>query len=423
MNRAYLHYGLRQFFSRGDDRSARRLRGAAIAMGLSIVPLIASIEVADGMIDGITRRYIEVGTYHLQARYYGTSTPEGVEEALKKTLQVPGVVLAFEAQQGLGLAHSPSGRSGVMIRSVPGDLYDRDEGLQRYLTLESGVFGFGMGEGAMLSREVAAELNVSVGDPVKVMTPRSLGTDRFIVRQTAFVVEGVFTTGYSDLDGVMVFISEPKGRAMLREPGATYLAIKVADPYSDLETLRREISRVLPADWYVFSWYELEEAMYRTFRTTRNLLTFIMVLIVCVAAVNVSSSLVMLATERSKEIAMLKSAGASPAGVAVAFVAIGLCVGLIGTGLGVFLGLLVSVNINGIIQGIESVINIAVSPSGIGSIRILDPGYYLERIPVDVRFREIALVGILGLAVSVLSAWVPARRAGRLRPVEVIRGR
>ena len=419
---AYIHYGFRQFLSRGDDRSSRRLLGAALSIGLSLLPLIASIEVTDGMIDGITRRYLEVGTYHMQAHRFGTVEEDQLSQALDVLDNIDEVELAFETRQGLGLAYSPEGRAGVIIRSIPDNMYTRDTGMHTYLTINSGQFDFA-GGGAVLSAELASIMDVGPGDQIKLLTPRTLREGRFVIRQSSFIVNGVFTSGYQELDALMMYISEEQGRVLLQESGASYIGIKIRDPYVKLERTRRNIAGELPEKWYVYTWQELEEAMYKGFKTTRNLLMFVMVLIVIVAAVNVSSSVFMLAVERSGDIAILKSTGASSAGITASFVFIALCVGLLGSLVGTILGLIVSVNINEIIRGVEWIINFFASPFGSEEIRILNPGFYLEKIPVDIRFREVFSVALLAPALAVLSAYIPARRAGRLRPVEILNRR
>jgi len=171
--------------------------------------------------------------------------------------------------------------------------------------------------------------------------------------------------------------------------------------------------------------------MYKTFETTKNLLLFIMILIVLVASVNISSALVMLVIEKNHEIAILKSTGASPAGITRAFVATGFVIGAVGTAGGMGLGLLAAVNINAVIAGLQWLINAVValwqlvlSPFVHESaihVTLLSTSYYLDRIPIRLDWQDLGVIAFLSIFLSTVAAWFPARRAGAIRPIEVMR--
>jgi lipoprotein-releasing system permease protein len=182
----------------------------------------------------------------------------------------------------------------------------------------------------------------------------------------------------------------------------------------------------------VYSWYQLEKASYKSFQTTRALLLFIMALVVAVAAVNVSSSLVMVVLEKTPEIAMLKAMGAGPWEIGLGFTVTAAATGLAGTALGLALGALVAVNINALLAGLERLLNLAGRAAFIllspllplpppPAVRLFNAEFYLEQIPVSLSFRELAAVAAATMLLAVLAAWLPARRAGGIRPLEVLR--
>jgi lipoprotein-releasing system permease protein len=146
-----------------------------------------------------------------------------------------------------------------------------------------------------------------------------------------------------------------------------------------------------------------------------------MALIVIVAAVNVSSATSMLAIERQRDIAVLKTAGAGPGDTGRVFLWASFLTGLAGAAAGISLGLLIGSLINPLIHGLELILGFFSGLFHGGEVRILDPGYYLERIPIIIDWKAVALIGLFTIFCSVLASWIPARRAGKTRPVEILR--
>jgi len=146
-----------------------------------------------------------------------------------------------------------------------------------------------------------------------------------------------------------------------------------------------------------------------------------MALIVIVAAVNVSSATSMLVLERQKDIAILKVSGATTRGVANIFIYGSFLTGLTGGIIGISLGLLIGVNINSVLRGLEMILSFFSGLFKGGEVKILDPGFYLETIPIIVDWTTVFLIGLFAILCSILASWIPARRAGKLKPMELLR--
>lgn len=430
--RAVLFFGLRNFWTGEDGKRRNQLRGAILGIALSLIPLVVVLEVANGMIEGITARYVEIGTFHLQIRSYVNETNQDFRHALEVARRTDGVTNAFPVYSGLGLAYSRFGRTGVTVRALPADLYQTDPGFRRYLTFSSGGYDLSDPNSVLVSREVAAKLHARVGEEVRLLTARMLPGGHFILRPNMLTVKGIFSTGYSELDALSIYISEPKGRAVYPDPGARFIGVTVRHPFGDLRGVVDELRSQLSGNWYIYTWYEIEKPMYKTFETTKNLLLFIMVLIVLVASVNISSSLVMLVIEKTQDIAVLKSLGAGPRGISQSFIFTGFVVGCVGTFLGLAAGLLVAVNINQAIALLQAAINgsigiwhLLLSPfvqtGESPHITILSSSYYLAHIPIRLDWREVGAIGVLSVLLATVAAWFPARRAAGVRPLEVLR--
>ena len=132
--RSAVMLGFRMLLGRKDGGS-RHLRAAVVGIGLSLIPLIVVMVVSDGMIEGITARYIEISTYHLEAVAYRNTTVEEVARYTEAIRGVDGVRGVYPERQGMGLVSSGGQRTGVTIRAVQPEMYAEDPGLRAYLEI------------------------------------------------------------------------------------------------------------------------------------------------------------------------------------------------------------------------------------------------------------------------------------------------
>ena len=409
----------------------RYLRGAVFGVALSIVPLVVVLVVSDGMIEGITARYIETGTYHLQAQPIVVVEPPELEARAAELRALPGVKGVFPEYQGYGVAIAGTRTAGVALRAVESSFLD-DPGTAAYLELKSGERKLESSSQILLGEALARSLGAAVGDTVTIVTerPGSGGSDAFVPKLSYFRVRGIVSAGYRELDSLWAFVSLRAGSRAFSVGGArALLGIKVQAPFGELESARGSASAALGPDWNLVTWPEAERNIYKSFSTTRALLLLVMALAVAVAAINVSSALVMLVLERRRDIAILKSAGASPSFIARTFVLAGLAIGGFGSLCGIGVGALISWRINDLIAVIQALVNGcsrlwgAISGSGASTaeIRLLDPSYYLEHIPVNIKLGELAVVACASVSLCFVASLLPARRASKLPPMDIFR--
>lgn len=156
----------------------------------------------------------------------------------------------------------------------------------------------------------------------------------------------------------------------------------------------------------------------------------IMILIALVAVVNIASALVMLVMERRNEIAILKSVGGSAKGITFSFLVAGVCCGIAGVVIGMPIGILCSLNANKIVIFMEKLINLAAkfiyilkgnSADSFYSIKLMDPAYYLSEIPIDIPFNQLALISVSVILLSLLVSIIPAIKAGKEKPLDILR--
>jgi lipoprotein-releasing system permease protein len=415
----------------GDELPGRRyLRGAVLGVALSLVPLVVVLVVADGMIEGITARYIETSTYHLQAHPLVRMDLASLVAAAGDLRSVSGVLAAYPETQGPAVAISGSRSSGAAIRAID-PAFLADPGTRRYLRAVEGELSLTSTGEILLGEALARSLGAHPGDSVSVVTarPGRAGEGGFAPKISIFRVVGVVSAGYRELDALWAFVTlKAGGRVLSPESSRSLIGIKTTDPFDDLSRIRMSIASALSPEWTVVAWPEAERNVWKSFATTRALLLVIMALVVAVAAINVSSALVMLVLERRRDIAVLKSEGASSSFVGLVFLLAGLVTGGAGTFIGIGIGALVAWRVNELIAAIEYLVNLVArvgarlsgsQPSA--AIRFLNPAYYLERIPVRVDPAELAFVAAASLALCLLAAFLAARQAARLPPLEILR--
>ena len=419
-------------FGRKGEKLTRPLLGTILGISLSLIPLIVVLQISDGMIQGITERSLETFTYHLQTYPYSYISIEDMMEHSSEIEQLDFVRNSVIERQGYGLIYSDSGKGRITIRAVERDFYDSDSGVQQYLNIELGSFDLTLDNSIVVGRDIARRLELIPGDEIKVLTGKFFSNGKFLPKISKFIVTGIVSTGYDELDRLWVFIPLSKGEEILAEKSSsTIIGIKTNDPYNTLKEDMLAIRNILPNRWGMYTWQNLNRAQQENYQTTRVLLIFIMALIVCVAIINISSSLVMLVLEKSEELSILKCIGASPSDITLSYIFTGLFTGIIGALIGISSGLIISVNINGIIFGVEKLINFfvsifrfALSPfmnmSG-QSFQLLNNAYYLDNIPVTINPGELLLIFILTILLSAASSTIPAIKAGKIKPMEVLR--
>jgi lipoprotein-releasing system permease protein len=380
---------------------------------------MVTLIVADGMIRGITDRYLELGTGHLQVFNYGD--PSMTEEARALIAGAGNFRGVWAERQGLGVIMGGSGKAGASIRATDPSFWD-DEGSVRFLNVIAGERHLSSDREVLLGQELARSLGAEVGKTVYIMSVRVSRDGGSIPRTLPFTVKGIVSSGYRELDSLWCIMTWEGGSRLL-DPALSYayLMVKIDDPYGDADTAAADLRRTLGHGFGVYTWKELQRSQYSSYESTRQLLLFIMALIVIVAAVNVSSAASMLAVERQRDIAVLKAAGASPGDTGRIFLWASFLTGLSGSIAGISLGLLIGVCINPLIRGLEKLLSFFSGLFNGREVKILDPGYYLERIPVIVNGKTVLLIGIITILCSVLASWIPARRAGKTRPIEILR--
>jgi lipoprotein-releasing system permease protein len=411
----------------------KSLRGAILGIALSLVPLVVVLELADGMIEGIMSRFIELVTYHARAVPPGGLSLLEIESMADRLSALPDVASARVEREGVGIAVSGDRRAGATVRAIDPNMPSSDPEFARLIKLESGSLELTARDSAILGSALARKLGVKAGDRVGLLTTRSGSKNGVSPRVSTYRVKGIVSSGYEEIDALWFMIGTEAGFSVLAEDSSrTFIGLKarggLALPPAGIEPgFISGIKDFLGERWGMDPWYVLLDSQYRSLLDTKVLLLFIGALIVLVASVNVSSAVIMLVIERRLEVAVLKSMGASQSGLTLAFTMAGALIGLIAAVIGMALGIFMAVNVNQSIKLLDAAINAALSldawirATPRQDFTLLSPQYYLVEIPVRIAFPELWAAGSGAIILSAFAAWFPARRTKRIPPLEVLR--
>jgi lipoprotein-releasing system permease protein len=262
----------------------------------------------------------------------------------------------------------------------------------------------------IMGKELAHKLKAKVGDDVTVVVPLSnLDFDTWRAKASAprtrkFRVTGIFYSGFDEYDRRLMYTSLTDIQELVgRGDQVMGVELKVKDVERAEEIAGKLADALGGPPYQVQDWYELNHNLFTALELQKFVLVVILTLIIIVAAVNMVSALTMMVTDKTREIAILKSMGATSSGLALVFQVVGLVIGSIGTVIGVAVGLATCYVVAG--YGYH-----------------LDPKVYLiDRLPIVVQWHEVLLVAAITMAISVVATLVPASAASALRPVDGLR--
>ncbi len=267
--------------------------------------------------------------------------------------------------------------------------------------------------GLLVGKELAKHLNLFLGDKVNVISPMGNITPLGMMpRMKPFKVVGIFNTGMFEYDSTLAYVSLGQAQSFFDlGDTVTGIQLKVADVYHTGE-LSRTINREMGSGFYARDWMQMNKNILFALKTEKIVMFIILTLIVLVAAFGIASTLFMVVMEKTRDIAILKSMGATGSSIMKIFVLEGLIIGIIGTILGVASGLLVALNLEPIINVIQRVT---------GQNFFSKDIYYLDHFPSLVVRSDVILISVTAILISFLATLYPAWQASRMLPAEALR--
>jgi lipoprotein-releasing system permease protein len=381
-----------------------------IGIALGVAALIVILSVMNGFEGELRGRLLSMSAHGSVTRVGGLT--EDWENLVEQVSSEPGVTAAAPFVQMEGMIQAGRELYGVLVHGVD-PLYEKPLSGEMINMVEGDLDVLQAGSRSIiLGRILAYDLGARIGDGVVLLIPRPVGDGTLEPVLERFVLRGVFEAGLQDHDGVLalVHVSDAAGIQALGE------AVSAVRFRSDDVMAAPAVARALQArlgDGISTSDWTIENGSYfRAIRIEKMMMSLILSLIIGVAAFNIVASLVMVVTDKTTDIAVLRTLGMGPDGVVRVFFVQGAMIGWAGVLLGVLLGIVLALNVPVIVPFLEQSLGFQIMPGDV---------YYVTRIPSELEWQDVAIIAVSAFVLTSLATLYPARRAALVNPAAALR--
>ncbi|TNC98315.1 MAG: lipoprotein-releasing system permease protein [Stygiobacter sp.] len=380
-----------------------------LGIGLGVATLIVVMAVMNGFRQELLTRILGINGH---MGVYGTGPALAPFDPLAQAIRaLPGVVRVIPTVEGQVMATSASSASGAIVRGVrPDDLLARE-------IFAKGLGGSGeefkAGDGVLVGYRLAEKLGLQIGDTVTLISPKGNATAFGTVpRMRGYTVAGTFNVGMFEYDSGFMFMPLEAAQTYFKFPDAVTQIEVFLDNHDKVTETRNAIFRLTQGGVRIYDWQQANASFFNAVQVERNVMFLILTLIILVAAFNIISSLIMLVKDKGRDIAILRTMGATRGMIMRIFFLAGASVGVVGTVFGTILGVWFATHIEQIRQFIQSIIGRELFAAEI---------YFLTQLPARVEYGEVVVVVLMALGLSIAATIYPSWRAANLDPVEALR--
>ncbi len=381
-----------------------------LGIALGVAALIIILSVMNGFEGELRTRLLS-----MSAHGYVTG-PDRVtnnwRELVDEVSSQPGVAAAAPIVQMEGMIQSARKLQAVLVHGVD-PVYEAALSGSTINLIEGDLDVLQPGERSIiLGRLLALELSVRIGDGVVLLIPRPVGDGTLEPVLERFVLRGVFEVGLQDHDGLLALVNL-QDAADIMAIGDEVTAVRFrADDVMEAAVIAQRLSGASNGELVTSDWTIENASYFRAIRVEKMMMSLILSLIIGVAAFNIVASLVMVVTDKTNDIAILRTLGMKASGVVRIFFVQGAVIGWTGVLFGVLLGVIVAINIPVIVPVLEQMFGFQMMPGDV---------YYVTRIPSELEMADVATIAIAAFVLTSLATLYPARRAALVNPAVALR--
>lgn len=380
------------------------------AITIGVATLIIVMSVMNGFRHELMGRILGINGH------IGIMSPAGYpfnnyQEAVKEIESIPHVTVVMPLIENQLLVTAGKAAEGAMVRGID------KEALLKKKVLKDAVDGVNLadyeGDNVIIGLRLAQKMGIVPGDEITLISPNgkvtAFGT---VPRMKAYKVIGTFEAGMYEYDANFIFMPLAAAQKYFGLKNAVTHIDVTLDNSEMVRPVKKALEGSVGIGAYVYDWQQTNAAFFNAIAVERNVMFLILTLIILVAAFNIITGLIMLVKDKGRDIAVLRTMGATRGMIMRIFIMDGAFIGVLGTTLGLLLGLLFCENIEAIRQFIQHIIGQELFSAEI---------YFLSRLPAEVNPTEVAAVTGISLVLSFLATVYPAYRAAKFDPVEALR--
>ena len=378
-------------------------------VSLGVATLIATLAVMTGFSENLRDKILGANAHVIVQNIKSSGIADYID-VTSRILKLPHVVSAAPFIQNEVMLTSRGSATGTVIRGIEPELEENVTDISKTLKLgniRSLTTGLTKDDehypGMILGLELSRHLGVTFGDTINIVSPMGkIGPLGMVPKFRRFAVVGIFDSGMYEYDAKLAYISIKDAQDFFNiEDVVSAIAIKVDDIF-DAKKISRDIETTLGPSFWARDWMDLNRNLFSALKLEKMVMFIILILIVLVATFNIIGTLTMIVIEKAREIAILKTMGATNRGIMRIFMIQGIIIGIAGTVIGVPLGYGISLLIE----------NFYTLPADV---------YYISQIPVRMRISDLVLVASAAVVISLFATLYPSWQAAKLDPVEALR--
>lgn len=383
-----------------------------LGLTLGVAVLILVLSVMNGFGRELQTRILGMVPHATVTAYSPLAHWPDVQKTLEADPQVEAAAPLIEMQ---GMVSHGGSVMGVFLSGIDPASEKRVSIVSEFMRPGADITDLAPGEfGIIIGQSIADQLGLSVGDKATIILPEATVSPAGVIpRFKRFKVIGTFRVG-AEVDGILGFVHWQDAAKMARHPNQVMsMRLRFTDLFQAAEVSRRLIGSPELRQYdhfYARDWTFTHGTLFKAIQMEKTMIALLLTLIMAVATFNIVSSLVMLVHEKKGDIAVLRTLGASPRFIRRLFMLQGSMIGVIGTAMGVVLGIILALTISDIVGWLEVVLQ-----------RQLLGAYFINYLPSELQWRDVCTIAALGLGLSFLATLYPSRKASLMPPAEALR--